>query len=178
MMDMLFGHVRVVPDDFLLESPRRGVMLDLADIGPNNPFEGLKYGTRTNTLYGISPPRAPAEVHGVVIPVREPESNRQASGRREPERIDQLLPQKAHRRRTENDDTLIVQADEPLVRPEIEQFCEVQVLAVRRVVAMRLPLHSSPILRSTSQRSIGSGGHWSAAVLLHVDAEEPADRFE
>ena len=92
MMDVLFGHVGVVPNHFLLEASRRSVMLDLADLCANNTFEGVKHGTRPNSFYGISPVGALAEVHRVVIPVGEPEPNRYASGRLEAQRIDQLLP--------------------------------------------------------------------------------------
>ena len=77
-----------------------------------------------------------------MIPLREPEPNRHASGGLQAQRIDQLLPQQTHRRRAENDDPLLVQADDSLIRPEIEEFCEVQVLPIRRVVATRLRLDS------------------------------------
>src|SRR5687768_1449944 len=76
MMDVLFGHVRVVPHHFLLEASRRSVMLDRADVCANNAFEGLKHGSRPNAFYGIGPVGALAEVHRVVVPVGEPEPNR------------------------------------------------------------------------------------------------------
>src|SRR5688572_32795498 len=92
MMDVLLGHVRVVPNHFFLEASRRSVMLERADVCANNPFEGLKHGSRSNAFHGISPVGALAEVHRVVIPVGEPEPDRYASGRLETQRIDQLLP--------------------------------------------------------------------------------------
>ena len=59
-----------------------------------------------------------------------------------------LLAKKSHRRRAENDDTLLVQADDPLIRTKIEQFCEVQIFAVRRLVPARLRLHDTPFYGS------------------------------
>ena len=41
MMHVLFGHVRVVPDDFLLEAPGGGVVLDPANLRANDAFERL-----------------------------------------------------------------------------------------------------------------------------------------
>src|SRR5687768_8047682 len=55
MMDVLFSHVRIVPDYLLLESPGRSVMFDLANLGANDAFEPVKHRTRANSLQGISP---------------------------------------------------------------------------------------------------------------------------
>ena len=44
------------------------------------------------------------------------------------ERVDELLAQQAHRRRAQDDDALLVQPDDALIRPEIEQLGEVEAL--------------------------------------------------
>ena len=144
MMDVLFSDVRIVPKHFLLESPRRSVMLDLADVCANDALEGMKHRTRPNSFYWISPLRSLAEVHRVVIPVSEPEPNRHASGGFDSQGIDELFTHKPHGRRAENDDTLLVQPNDSLMWAEIEQLCKVQLLAIRCVVATWLRLHNAP----------------------------------
>ena len=146
MMNVLFGDVGVVPDDFLLEMARRSVMHELADDGANNPLEGLEHRARPHSLNGIGPVRVFAEIHRVVISVGEPEPNRYPPGRLETQRIDQLFAKESHRRRADDDDTLIVQPDNPLVRPKIEQFCEVQVVVSGPFVPAWLGLHDTAIL--------------------------------
>jgi hypothetical protein len=103
----------------------------------------VKHRTGPNSLYWVSPFRSLAQVHRVVIPVSEPEPNRNASGGFDSQGIDELFPHKPHGRRAENDDTLLVQPDDPLIWAEIEQFCEVQVLAIS-YVATWLRLHKAP----------------------------------
>ena len=131
----------------------------LRDLRANDAFERVKHRAGPNALDRIGPVRSLAQVDRVVIAVGEPESNRHASGRLESQRVDQLLPQKSHRRRAENDDTLLVQPDDPLIRPEIEQFCEVQVRcgqACRRDV---VAASRCAILRSRRRSDVDSGVH-------------------
>ena len=90
-MDVLFSNVRVVPNHFLVEASRRSVMLDFSNVGANDAFQGVQHGSRANSFDGIGPVRALAEIHRVVIPVGEPEPNRDAPGCLEAQRIDQLL---------------------------------------------------------------------------------------
>jgi hypothetical protein len=70
-----------------------------------------------------------------VVPVSEPESNRYSSGGLETERIDQLFAEKSHRCRTEDDDALLVQPDDPLIWTKVEQFCQMQIVQMRLVIA-------------------------------------------
>ena len=70
-----------------------------------------------------------------------------------------------------------MQPDDPLIWAEIEQFCEVQVLAIRRVVATRLRLHSAPFYAQEVQTA------WlrnpsRAALLSQHNAEKPAHSLE
>src|SRR5688572_6217272 len=69
MMDVLLGHVRVVPNHFFLEASSRRVMLDSADVCANNAFKALKPGPRPNSIYRTSPVRRPEEAHRLVLPV-------------------------------------------------------------------------------------------------------------
>jgi hypothetical protein len=108
MMDVLFGHVGIVPNHFLFESSGRRVMLDFANLCANDAFEGVKHRTGTNSLYRVGPLRSLAEVHCVVIPVGEPESDGHASGGLDAQRINEFFPQKPHGRGAEDDDTLVV----------------------------------------------------------------------
>jgi hypothetical protein len=130
MVHVLLGYVRIVPEHFLLELPGRCVMLQPANFRANDPFQSLNDGARANAVQRIRPRRPLAQAHRIVVSVSETESNRDPSGRLEAQRIDQLLTKEAHRRRAEDNDPLLVQADDPLVRPKVEQFCEMQILAV------------------------------------------------
>jgi hypothetical protein len=124
-----------VPEHFLVEVSRRGVVIKPANLGTNDAFEGLKHRTIPNSVHWTRPLRPLAQVHRIVISVGEPESNRDPSGSLKAQRIDQLFAEEAHGRRAQNDDSLLVQSDNPLIGPKVEQFCEVQVPALRRVVA-------------------------------------------
>jgi hypothetical protein len=50
MVHVLLGYVGVVPDDFLFESPRDSIMLDLPNVRANNAFKGLKHRARPNAF--------------------------------------------------------------------------------------------------------------------------------
>jgi hypothetical protein len=135
-----------VPEHFFLEASRRGVVIYAANLRTNDAFQGLKHRTRPKAIHGVRPRRPFAQVHGIVVSIGKPEANRQPPGCLEAQRIDQLFAKESHRRRTQNDDTLIVKPDNSLIRTEIEQFREVQVVVIRRGVATRLRLHDTPIL--------------------------------
>jgi hypothetical protein len=57
-----------------------------------------------------------------VVPVRVAKPQEQAPRRLEPERVDEFLAKKAHSRGTEQDDTLLVQADDALIGTNIEEL--------------------------------------------------------
>jgi hypothetical protein len=147
VVDVLLGHVRVVPDDFLLEPSSRRVVLDPGDLRANDAFESVKHRAGSNSLDRIGPARSLAEVDRVMVSVCVPESNRHASGRFESKRIDQLFPQQSHGCRTQDDDPLLVQPDDPFIGTEIQQFREMQVCWSRIVAATWPRLHDSAIVR-------------------------------
>ena len=69
MVHVLLGHVRVVPDDFLLEPSGRGVVLDPGDLRADDAFESVQHRAGSNALDRIGPVRALAEVDRVVVSV-------------------------------------------------------------------------------------------------------------
>src|SRR5678815_5828470 len=97
MMYMLLGNIRVVPKDFLFEPAGRGVMVDLDDLGSNDAFESGKHDDGTQPFGRISPFRAVAQAHGVVIPIRITKSEKQLACGLEAQRVNELLAEQAHR---------------------------------------------------------------------------------
>ena len=69
MVDVLLGHVRVVPDHFLLEPTRRGVVLDLGDLGPDDALEPVQDRAGAKPVERVGPLRSVAQTDGVVIAV-------------------------------------------------------------------------------------------------------------
>ncbi len=127
--------------------PGQGVVLDPGDLRANDAFESVKHRAGSNALDRIGPVRSLAEVDRVVVSVGVPESNRHASGRFESKGIDQLFPQQSHGCRTQDDDTLLVQPDDPFIRAEVQQFREMRIRWGGLVVATWLRLHGSAIVR-------------------------------
>ena len=95
----------------------------------------MEHRTCAETLDGTRPVRTRPQVDGIVVSVREPESKQDAPGCLHAKRVDELFSHEAHRRGAEDDDALLVQSNDALIRPKIEQFGEVQLLVVRRVAA-------------------------------------------
>lgn len=125
-MQVLLRLVRIVPDDLLLEASGRGVMIDPAHVDADDAFERVEHGAGAQTVERILPVRARPQVHGVMVSVGKPESQEQPPGGLESEGINQFLPKQAHGGRAEDHDALVVQPDDTLIGPEIEQFREVQ----------------------------------------------------
>ena len=78
------------------------------------------------------PVRAVAQADGVVIPVGVAEPQQQAPRRLESQRVDELLAQQAHRRRAEDDDALLVQPDDALIGPKVQELGQIVVLECGR----------------------------------------------
>ena len=81
---------------------------------------------------GSVPARPLAHVDGVVIAVRVAEAQHQPARHIAAKGVDQLLLHEAHRRGAQDDDPLIVEADDAEVGPEVEQFGELEVSNVLR----------------------------------------------
>ena len=99
------------------------------------PSKRMEHRAGAKAVDRTAPIRARPQIDGVVVSVGEPEPKQDAAGRLQPERVDELLSHEAHRGRAEDDDALLVQPNDALIRPKIEQFGEVQIVAARRVVA-------------------------------------------
>ncbi len=132
---MLLRLVRVVPAHLLLEAPGLVVVVDPPNVGSHDAFQRMQHRAGTEAVHRAAPIRACPQIDRVVIAVREPEPKQDATSGLQTQRVDELLSHQAHRGRAENHHALLVQADDALIRSEIEQFGEVQMLATRRVVA-------------------------------------------
>ena len=110
----------------------------LDDLGSDNAFEPWSTGPARSPSRGSAHCRSVAQADGVVVTVRVAKPQHQAPRRLEPERVDELLAQQAHGRRAQDDDALLVQADDALVGAEIQNLAEVDVLPVRRLGVRRL----------------------------------------
>ena len=130
----------------------------------------MEHRAGAEAVHRTAPIRACPQIDGVVISVCEAEPKQDAARCVQPQRIDELLSHEAHRGRAEDDDALLVQPNDALIRPKIEQFGEVQrgaVAAYRRGVSGTspyLPLYgvNSPPLRIveplTDHRNEPQGG--------------------
>jgi hypothetical protein len=63
-----------------------------------------------------------------VVAVGISKSHEQPPGDVAPEGVDQLLAQQPHRRRAEDHDALLVQADDTEIRTKVQEFGELQPL--------------------------------------------------
>jgi hypothetical protein len=70
-----------------------------------------------------------------MISIREPEPKQDTPRSAQPEGVDEFLSHEPHRRCAEDDHALLVQPDNALIGPKIEQFGEVEILAGGRVAA-------------------------------------------
>ena len=142
-MDVLLRLVRVVPAHLLLESPGLVVVLDAPDVGAHDAFQRMEHCAGPDAVHWAAPIRACPQIDGVVVAVGEPEPKEDAPSGLKPERVDELLSHEAHGGRAQDDDALLVQSNDALIGPKIEQFGEVQRLAVWSRAATRLGLHRS-----------------------------------
>jgi hypothetical protein len=70
-----------------------------------------------------------------VVSVCEPKPKQNAAGSVEPESVDELLSHEAHRGRAEDDHALLVQPNDALIGPKIEQLGKVQFVETWRLSA-------------------------------------------
>ena len=91
------------------------------------PSKRMEHRAGAEAVHRAAPVRACPQIDGVVISVCEPEPKQDAARGLQPERVDELLSHEAHRGRAEDDDALLVQPNDALIRPKIEQFGEVQI---------------------------------------------------
>jgi len=108
-------------------------VFDLDDVGSDDTLEPMKDDSSTNPFKRTRPFGPIAQTHGIVVPVRVSEPEHQPSRRLESQGINELPAQQTHGGRTQNDDALFVQPDDALIRPEIENLSQVEVLQIDRL---------------------------------------------
>jgi hypothetical protein len=185
-MDMLLGFVRIVPFDLGLEAAGLRIEFHGGKIGPHDAFERVHDRAGAQSIEWIGPVGAIAQADGVVIAVREAKPHEKAARGFGPEGVDQLFSQQAHRGRTEDDDSLLVQPDNTFIRPKIEQFDELQATVIHRStiqppkdgVQWRHAANGSleRSLVSTCSRQVS---HWCSAASMprrHFRASMDTDR--
>jgi hypothetical protein len=135
VVDVLLRFIRVVPPHLFSETAGVLVVVNALNIRANDSLERMEQRAGTKALNGTTPFGACAQVDGVVIPVREPKPQQEATRRFGSQRVDEFLSHQTHGRCTEDDDTLLVQPNDTLIGPEVEQFGKVQIVTVWRMVA-------------------------------------------
>ncbi|HEY7191405.1 MAG TPA: hypothetical protein VH436_32865 [Vicinamibacterales bacterium] len=129
-MDMLLGFIRIVPLDFGLETAGLRIEVHRGELGAHNSFERVHDRPGPQPVQRIGPSSAIAKAHRVVIAIRETKPHEQAPRRFGPERIHQFLSQQAHGCRAKDDDSLLMEPDDALIRPKVEELGEVQATLV------------------------------------------------
>jgi hypothetical protein len=132
MVQMLLRDVGIVPNDLHLESACL-VVLQPDDLNTGDALERMEDGALAQPVDGVRPLGTLTHVDGVVIAVGVAEPQHHAARNIAAERVDQLLLHEAHRRGTQDDHTLIVQADDAEIRPEVQQFGELEMSDVLRL---------------------------------------------
>ena len=78
-------------------------------------------------LHGASDRRgSAAQADRVVIAIGESETQHQATSGLDAERVNQFFSHQPHRRRAQNHHALVMEPDDALVRPKVEQFGELK----------------------------------------------------
>jgi hypothetical protein len=126
---MLLCGVGVVPHDLHVETARV-VVLQADDLDAGDAFERVEDGPLAQPLDRIRPLGSLAHVDGVVVAVGVAEPQHQAARDVAAERVDQLLLHEAHGGGAQDDHTLIVEADDAKVWPEIEQLGQLKAVGV------------------------------------------------
>jgi hypothetical protein len=86
----------------------------------------MQDGALAQPIDGIGPLGPLSHIDGVVVTVGVTESQHHPARNVAAERLDQLLLEEAHRRSTQDDDPLVVQADGAEIRAEVEELGELK----------------------------------------------------
>ena len=122
MVNVLLGHVGVVPLDARFEMSSLLVERYRVDDRPNDALEPVKHRTCANSVEGVRPMHAMTQAHGIVISVGKPEAHQQSSRRIGAERLNELLAQQPQRRGAQNHHALLVEPNHPFVWAKIQQL--------------------------------------------------------
>ena len=80
-------------------------------------------------VQAIAPFGPIAQTDGIMVAIGKPKSQQEPSRGVRSEGVDQLLVQQPHRGSAENDNALLVKANDPLVGTEIQNFGEMEFAA-------------------------------------------------
>ena len=72
MMHVLFGHIGVVPEHFLVEPTGGDVMIHPANVYSNDSFQRLEHRTCPEAVHRVGPLRSFPQVHRIVDPSANP----------------------------------------------------------------------------------------------------------
>ena len=124
---MLLGDVRVVTFLVRFEATGLCIVFDGGEIDTYDALQRVHDCSCTKGLDGVDDSRGSvAQAHGVVIAIGESEAEHQATSRLDAECVDKLFSQQPHRRRAQDHDALLMEPDNALVRPKVEQFGELK----------------------------------------------------
>ena len=136
-MDVLLGFVGIVPLDLGLEAAGLRIELDRCEIGADDAFQRVHDRAGTQSVDWTGPCGAIAQADRVVIPVRETKPHEEAASGVRPQRVDQLLSQQAHRGRTEDDHSLLVEPNDAFIGPKVEELGQLQTSIVHLLTISR-----------------------------------------
>ena len=87
-----------------------------------------------------------------MVSVRVAKPQHQAPRGLEPQRVDEFFAQQPHGSGAQDDDALLVQADDALIRPEIEDLSDMEVSEIDLLRQRREGFHGSRLLHSSGPR--------------------------
>src|SRR5207244_3901144 len=148
VMYVLLGLVRVVPVLMRLEPASLLVEFDRSELDLHDSLEGVHHRTCPEGVDAAAACRSITQAHRIVIAVSESKPHQETACGLEAQCVDEFLSYKPHRRRTQNDHPLLVQADDAIVGTKVEQFGQVQAVDV----------HVSTIPRQHRPSNIEDGG--------------------
>ena len=122
VMYVLLGLVRVVPVLVRFEPADLLVEFNGSELDLDDSLQGMHHRSCPEGVDTANARRSITQAHRIVIAVGEPKPHQQTACGLDAQRVDQFFSDKPHRRRTQNDHPLLVQADDPLVGTKVEQF--------------------------------------------------------
>jgi hypothetical protein len=120
VLDVPLRDVGVMPLHFCVEGLRPGLEFETQGHGPDDPLEALETAACAEPFDRIRPVGSIAQGDGIVIAIREAKAEQEPSHGVRSERVDHLFPHEAQSGRAEDHHPLLVQADDPQCRLEIE----------------------------------------------------------
>src|SRR4051794_31010542 len=158
-MDVLLGFIGIVPLDLGFETARRRIECYRCEIGAHDPLQRVHHRAGTQPIDRIGPCGPIAQADGVVVPIGETEAHQEAASRFRPERIDQFLSQQAHGGRAEDDHSLLVEPNDALIGPKVEELRQLQTAIVHRLTIYGCGALKSHILPPVTRSNARDTAH-------------------